>query len=194
MTQSSRGCAPPRSRLRLESAWPSGLLPYFHHTMLWRRSGPVRSLLASHHVPKLKGLSTRSLDPLQILFCGSDEFSIASLRALEKARHDVPNLIDSIDVVHRPAKPTGRGLKSLREGIGIYCLEIEPALTCYSSHQAGGFRRAQTTHPRNRYVHRLDTTGAHEYRHCRLIWLARSPPNSWTCCVWGAQRPSVATS
>ncbi|KAF1946170.1 Formyltransferase [Clathrospora elynae] len=59
--------------------------------------------------------SPRASKPLQILFCGSDGFSIASLRALVEARRDAPTLIDSIDVVHRPAKPTGRGLKTLRE-------------------------------------------------------------------------------
>ncbi|KAF1922055.1 formyl transferase [Ampelomyces quisqualis] len=53
--------------------------------------------------------------PLSILFCGSDHFSIASLRALLEARREDPRLIQSIHVVHRPAKPTGRGLKTLRE-------------------------------------------------------------------------------
>jgi len=38
------------------------------------------------------------------------------LHALVRAKRRVPGLIDSIDVVHRPAKPTGRGLKTLTEG------------------------------------------------------------------------------
>ncbi|KAF3007751.1 Methionyl-tRNA formyltransferase [Curvularia kusanoi] len=54
-------------------------------------------------------------DPLRILFCGSDRFSIASLDALVHAKHTVPGLIDEIHVAHRPAKPTGRGLKTLKE-------------------------------------------------------------------------------
>ncbi|KAL5114302.1 Methionyl-tRNA formyltransferase [Pleosporales sp. CAS-2024a] len=54
-------------------------------------------------------------EPLTILFCGSDDFSIASLRALDHARRHVPGLIASIHVVHRPPKPAGRGLKTLRD-------------------------------------------------------------------------------
>lgn len=57
--------------------------------------------------------------PLNILFCGSDAFSIASLKALNEAKASVPGLIDSIDVVHRPAKRTGRGLRVLMEGMLI---------------------------------------------------------------------------
>ncbi|KAH7355605.1 formyl transferase [Pyrenochaeta sp. MPI-SDFR-AT-0127] len=84
--------------------------------MLSRLPGPVRSLiLAASRRHNSTHVSTRGSDPLRILFCGSDAFSIASLRALANAKHHVPGLIDSIDVVHRPAKPTGRGLKTLRE-------------------------------------------------------------------------------
>ncbi|CBX92261.1 hypothetical protein IAQ61_000442 [Plenodomus lingam] len=54
-------------------------------------------------------------DALKVLFCGSDEFSIASLRALTAVHRDAPELIGSLNVVHRPAKPTGRGLKQLRQ-------------------------------------------------------------------------------
>ena len=55
-------------------------------------------------------------EPLRILFCGSDEFSIASLRALYKEHKRDKALIESIDVVCRPAKPVGRGFKKIREG------------------------------------------------------------------------------
>ena len=55
-------------------------------------------------------------EPLRILFCGSDEFSIASLRALYKEHERDKTLIESIDVVCRPPKPVGRGLKDMREG------------------------------------------------------------------------------
>lgn len=54
-------------------------------------------------------------DPLRILFCGSDEFSAASLRALNAEHTGNPSLIQSIDVLVRPPKPTGRGYKVLRE-------------------------------------------------------------------------------
>ncbi|KAF3034232.1 Methionyl-tRNA formyltransferase [Didymella heteroderae] len=96
--------------------------------MLWRLPAPVRALLVSNsqflplHRPvrpnRTRCHSTASgkrADPLRILFCGSDAFSIRSLLALNKARQHSPTLIDAIHVAHRPAKPTGRGLKVLRE-------------------------------------------------------------------------------
>lgn len=81
--------------------------------MRWRLLAPVRSFVS----PIRRGFSsvtTKTAEPLRILFCGSDDFSAASLRALTHARRDIPSLIASIDVVHRPAKHTGRGLKKLR--------------------------------------------------------------------------------
>lgn len=57
----------------------------------------------------------KSSEPLRILFCGSDEFSCASLDALHQEHGRNPELIQSIDVVVRPSKPTGRGHKILRE-------------------------------------------------------------------------------
>lgn len=60
--------------------------------------------------------STKSYDPLRILFCGSDEFSIASLKALHGEHQRRPDRIASIDVVCRPGKRVGRGLKNIRDG------------------------------------------------------------------------------
>ncbi|KAN0108393.1 Formyltransferase [Hyaloscypha variabilis] len=59
--------------------------------------------------------STKSSKPLRILFCGSDDFSSASLRALHAECERNPQLIKSIDVLCRPAKPSGRSLKKVRE-------------------------------------------------------------------------------
>ncbi|KAF9882728.1 Methionyl-tRNA formyltransferase [Aspergillus nanangensis] len=59
--------------------------------------------------------TTKSHDPLRILFCGSDEFSIASLKALHDEHVKQPDRISSIDVVCRPGKKVGRGLKTIRE-------------------------------------------------------------------------------
>lgn len=94
--------------------------------MLWRLPASVRSFLepASRACSCFSRSSSRSFSsssgasvaPLRILFCGSDDFSIASLRALFRAQRETPNLIESIDVAHRPAKATGRGLKTLRQG------------------------------------------------------------------------------
>lgn len=67
--------------------------------------------------PTCARYSTRSSDPLRILFCGSDEFSIASLRALHAEQKQNPGLIESIDVLCRPGKATGRNLKQFREGV-----------------------------------------------------------------------------
>ncbi|CAG8309304.1 unnamed protein product [Penicillium salamii] len=63
----------------------------------------------------LKSYSTKTFDPLRILFCGSDEFSIASLNALHAYHLKHPERISSIDVVCRPGKRVGRGLKQIRE-------------------------------------------------------------------------------
>ncbi|CAG8960148.1 hypothetical protein HYFRA_00010627 [Hymenoscyphus fraxineus] len=52
--------------------------------------------------------------PLRILFCGSDEFSCASLSALHEEHLRNPGLIASIDVLHQTPKRAGRGLSSLR--------------------------------------------------------------------------------
>ncbi|KAI0146949.1 hypothetical protein GGR57DRAFT_478146 [Xylariaceae sp. FL1272] len=54
-------------------------------------------------------------DPLRILFCGSDEFSCASLKAVYDEHVENKDLIERIDVVVRPGKPTGRGRKEIRE-------------------------------------------------------------------------------
>ncbi|KAH6875296.1 methionyl-tRNA formyltransferase [Alternaria rosae] len=84
--------------------------------MIWRLRSPVRSLIATSPCRcSSTSAPARTSEPLRILFCGSDVFSIASLRAVVDAKRHVPGLIESIDVIHRPAKPTGRGLKTLRE-------------------------------------------------------------------------------
>jgi methionyl-tRNA formyltransferase len=86
--------------------------------MLWSLPPPLRSLLATTFLSRnqTRTLSSRAEEPLRILFLGSDRFSIASLDALVHAKQRVPSLIEEIHVAHRPAKPTGRGLRTLREG------------------------------------------------------------------------------
>ncbi|RAK88173.1 methionyl-tRNA formyltransferase family protein [Aspergillus costaricaensis CBS 115574] len=74
----------------------------------YRRAGLFPSL--SHRC-----LATKAYDPLRILFCGSDDFSIASLKALHEEHVKRPDRIASIDVVCRPGKKVGRGLKQIRE-------------------------------------------------------------------------------
>lgn len=54
--------------------------------------------------------------PLRILFCGSDDFSAASLQALHAEHRANSDIISSLQVVCKKPKLTGRGLKVLREG------------------------------------------------------------------------------
>ncbi|CZT20375.1 uncharacterized protein RCC_06235 [Ramularia collo-cygni] len=66
--------------------------------------------------PQTRLYSTRSsFNPLRILFCGADEFSIHSLRRLDTLQKSRPECINSIDVVCRPDKPVGRRGKQIRQ-------------------------------------------------------------------------------
>lgn len=89
--------------------------------------------------PAYRCYATRSFDPLRILFCGSDEFSIASLKALHDYRVKHPDQIASIDVVCRPGKRVGRGLKKIRESTSRFLVLSEgPVLNLsYSADQRG---------------------------------------------------------
>ncbi|KAL2073717.1 hypothetical protein VTL71DRAFT_11043 [Oculimacula yallundae] len=68
--------------------------------------------------------------PLRILFCGSDEFSIASLLAVYDEHKRNPEYIKSIDVVCRPGKPAGRSLKRIRD-VPIKAFAEEKGLTVH---------------------------------------------------------------
>ncbi|RGP68142.1 methionyl-trna formyltransferase [Fusarium longipes] len=60
--------------------------------------------------------SRRSSNPLRILFCGSDEFSCASLKAVHEEQSRNKGLIESLEVMALPPKRTGRGFSSLKQG------------------------------------------------------------------------------
>lgn len=51
---------------------------------------------------------------LRILFCGSDDFSIASLNALHRYSQESGSIVASIDVAAKTDKRVGRGLKIVR--------------------------------------------------------------------------------
>lgn len=72
-----------------------------------------RSALSSRR-PFTTVVKEQADEPLRILFCGSEDFSIASLRALHKFKDDPASNILSIDVATRHDKPSGRGMKDLR--------------------------------------------------------------------------------
>ncbi|CAG7926585.1 unnamed protein product [Penicillium olsonii] len=86
---------------------------------MWMIQGPASARFCKRplalRVFGLKSYSTKTFDSLRILFCGSDEFSIASLKALHAYHLKHPERISSIDVVCRPGKRVGRGLKQIRE-------------------------------------------------------------------------------
>nr|POF14241.1 methionyl-trna formyltransferase, mitochondrial [Quercus suber] len=66
------------------------------------------------HIRGLQDPPSRPHDPLRILFCGADHFSIASLRAIWELAQADPEKVRSIDVVCRKDKRVGRGLKQIQ--------------------------------------------------------------------------------
>ncbi|KAG9237538.1 formyl transferase [Amylocarpus encephaloides] len=62
-----------------------------------------------------RGYGSKTSKPLRVLFCGSDELSCESLRAVHAEHERNPDLIASIDVLIRRAKKVGRGLKRERD-------------------------------------------------------------------------------
>ncbi|KAH6604629.1 hypothetical protein Trco_006336 [Trichoderma cornu-damae] len=61
------------------------------------------------------GIARKASDPLRILFCGSDAFSCASLRALHREHERDGRLIESLDVMVLPPRRAGRGFKDMKE-------------------------------------------------------------------------------
>ncbi|KAH9223706.1 formyl transferase [Leptodontidium sp. 2 PMI_412] len=91
----------------------------------------ARRLNFSRFTPNgFKLYSTKVSKPLRILFCGSDEFSIASLQAIHAAHQRNPDFIKSIDVFCRPGKRAGRSLKKIRE-VPIKAVAQELGLTLH---------------------------------------------------------------
>lgn len=61
--------------------------------------------------------TSSSNEPLRILFCGSDHFSATSLKALYAEYSTRRGAIESIDVLCRQDQRSGRGLRTLKEGM-----------------------------------------------------------------------------
>ncbi|KAK9457935.1 formyl transferase, partial [Dipodascopsis uninucleata] len=59
--------------------------------------------------------SSRLDSSLNLVFFGSDEFSIAHLTKLNDLKSKLPNTIDSLHVAVRKPKPSGQGLRFIRE-------------------------------------------------------------------------------
>ncbi|KAK5133977.1 hypothetical protein LTR08_007097 [Meristemomyces frigidus] len=85
----------------------------------WPTRQVLRSLTTRAHFDSARYSSTfataKQHDPLRVLFCGADDFSIYSLRALHELQQKRADKIASIDVVYRPGKRYGRGMKKIRE-------------------------------------------------------------------------------
>ena len=96
------------------------------------RSGPC----IPRQNANVTNLPVRSVhnQPLRILFCGADELSITSLEALCRESRESPSNVASIEVVCRPGKSTGRGLKQIRHR-ALSQLRMLPLLTHFSAHQ-----------------------------------------------------------
>ena len=89
-----------------------------------------------------RALSTRkTIEPLRILYCGSDEFSAVSLRALHQESTVNPDLISSIDVVCKAGKPAGRGLKHVRHGTHSL---VSSQVHCQDQRLTDGFSQYQS--------------------------------------------------
>ena len=154
--------------------------------------------------------SQAPFEPLRILFCGSDEFSIASLRALHKEHERDKTLIESIDVVCRPAKPVGRGLKDRRQGKFGQAPFFVPVLN-WEQYLFPGLQRnwpclyiILTHSPSGRSVHHsftgrfsgvemnlapINSWLAHKFDHCRLVWSFGTSTNTSRGQIWRAQCP-----
>ena len=76
-----------------------------------------RSLPSVHTIRHYRDSKGRDIEPLRILYCGSDDFSVESLRKLAEAHREDTSFIESIDVVCKTAKPHGRGLSQLYESM-----------------------------------------------------------------------------
>ncbi|KAK0251872.1 Methionyl-tRNA formyltransferase [Friedmanniomyces endolithicus] len=96
-----------------------------------RRSGFLgRTITSTRRYSSLPAIKHH--DPLHILFCGADRFSIHSLRALTQLRKSRPDKIASIDVLCRPDKRVGRGYKRT-QSVPIKPVAAEFGLTLHQN-------------------------------------------------------------
>jgi hypothetical protein len=146
---------------------------------------------------RLSSTSTKHHEPLRVLFCGADAFSIYSLRALHKLQQAHPEKIASIDVVCRPDKRVGRGLKKIQEGSCLYFFQrrpIKPPLTppLKSPHQTDR-NRTLPPNPPNRHIHLLDPTNTlhPKSNRDRLLRPSSPSPHPQIRHIWRSQHPPV---
>lgn len=92
-------------------------LPFFSlYARLKLHSRRLVSFSQFHHPSSVQSsISKIQSEPLRILFCGSDDVSVACLNALDNERRHGTSTIQSIDVVCRPQKKSGHGGKTVRK-------------------------------------------------------------------------------
>ena len=124
VTSSTTNHSPPNVRdcpINVQQICSTSLLLSIKHTqmspILCRHLRPLLSQSNKRWLSiRLSSSAAKHHEPLRVLFCGADAFSIYSLRALHKLQQANPEKIASIDVVCRPDKRVGRGLKKVQEG------------------------------------------------------------------------------
>ncbi|KAK8069510.1 Formyltransferase [Apiospora phragmitis] len=99
---------------RTATAWQAPMVATASCRMWWHYCYRQRGFSTTSRTLQQQQKRKKQSDALRILFCGSDEFSSASLRALHEEKERNPALIESIDVVVRPGKRVGRGLKLIQ--------------------------------------------------------------------------------
>lgn len=142
--------------------------------LLARRRKTVRSIRLtisklSSHDRFSSNRASKQHEPLNILFCGADDFSVYSLRALRTLQEERPEKIAGIEVVCRPDKYTGRGLKKLHEG---QIDEPQPFWTHMLTSPSPYKKRYEPARPQptsDRYIQGLVTTQLNQSGGCSFL-------------------------
>jgi hypothetical protein len=113
------------------------------------------SFISHHRSFSTTVRAARQHDPLRILFCGSDSFSIASLLSVVDVMRQDNKIVRSIDVLCRTDKRVGRGLKEVNQGTTTWtcpfanlALKHEQFLSS-SLQQNSSFQFTKSIHSRN---------------------------------------------
>ncbi|PSR97632.1 formyl transferase, partial [Coniella lustricola] len=126
--------------------WPCQTCANTHYKLI----GQTRHQSSSSSSSSSPATTRTRSEPLRILFCGSDNFSCASLSALHNLHKANPSLIESIDVLVRPGKPAGRGLTRIAVG-PLYHLAESLALPIHQRDTFTGWDLplpGRVTHPK----------------------------------------------
>ncbi|QPH05188.1 hypothetical protein C2857_002821 [Epichloe festucae Fl1] len=115
---------------------------------MFRLTSPFARTRRLVGTPRHTSSLSRGSDPLRILFCGSDEFSCASLRALHREHVRDRGLVEALDVMVLPARKTGRGLKMVSQ---VPCKTLAEELGL-RIHQRETFRMWDLPHGTNLVV------------------------------------------